>query len=48
VAVGLFPKVPSRLDRVQRSKEMVVLWARRVLDWKRIDLLLKATARALN
>ncbi len=41
---GYFPEVPQRLNRQERHSEIVVLWAGRMLDWKRVDLLLRAAA----
>ncbi len=41
---GYFPEVPQRLNRQESDSEMVVLWAGRMLDWKRVNLLLRAAA----
>ena len=43
---GYFPQVPDRLNRKESGDEMVILWAGRMLDWKRVDLLLKGAAWA--
>ena len=43
---GYFPQVPDRLNRKESGDEMVILWAGRMLDLKRVDLLLEGAAWA--
>jgi glycosyltransferase involved in cell wall biosynthesis len=40
-----FPEVASQPPQFRTNDQMQVLWVGRMLDWKRVDLLLKAIAR---
>jgi glycosyltransferase involved in cell wall biosynthesis len=42
---GYFAEVASEPPRPRNNEPMRVLWVGRMLDWKRVDLLLKAAAR---
>lgn len=40
---GYFPEVPETITRYKNDRP-IILWAGRMLDWKRVDLLIRAAA----
>lgn len=45
---GYFPEVPALLSSNRNNPYPVVLWAGRMIPWKRVDLLIRAAAWARN
>ncbi len=45
---GYFIDVPSQLEEPAPKRPLKILWAGRMLDWKRVDLLLKAVAKVVK